>query len=151
LYGQHRLASGRSGEAMPAATEEEFLSAGAALADGAPIAFRAELWRPGVASADADEAVGGARTAELMRAAGFAGSWFLDGVLPADADASPTTRPAAEPRAATPAAAHKVSCLMVTRDRLALAKRAIRCFAAQTHPDCELVVLCDGDPRVRAG
>jgi len=38
---------------------------------------------------------------------------------------------------------------MVTRDRLALAKRAVMCFAAQTHQNRELVVLSDGEPRVR--
>ncbi|GGN76613.1 hypothetical protein GCM10010112_48930 [Actinoplanes lobatus] len=38
-----------------------------------------------------------------------------------------------------------VSCLMVTRDRPELADRAIRCFAAQRHPDRELVIVSQGD------
>jgi len=38
-----------------------------------------------------------------------------------------------------------VSCLMVTRERLALALRAIRCFQAQTYPRKELVIV-DDDP-----
>ena len=38
-----------------------------------------------------------------------------------------------------------VSCLMVTRDRVALARRAVRCLAAQTWPAVELVVVDDGD------
>lgn len=37
-----------------------------------------------------------------------------------------------------------VSCLMVTADRPAYARRAIACFQAQTHPNCELVVLDNG-------
>ena len=37
-----------------------------------------------------------------------------------------------------------VSCLMVTADRGALAARAVRCFARQTYPNRELVVLDDG-------
>ena len=37
-----------------------------------------------------------------------------------------------------------VSCLMVTRDRVALARRAVRCLAAQTWPAIELVVVDDG-------
>jgi mannosyltransferase OCH1-like enzyme len=55
-----------------------------------------------------------------------------------------------------------VSCLMVTRGRVALAARAIRCFLAQTYENRELVIVDDaeddalaahvaglGDPRVR--
>ncbi|MFZ4719318.1 MAG: glycosyltransferase family 2 protein [Ilumatobacteraceae bacterium] len=38
-----------------------------------------------------------------------------------------------------------VSCLMVTRDRVELARRAVDCFAAQTWPDKELVIVDDGD------
>jgi glycosyltransferase involved in cell wall biosynthesis len=154
LYGQHRLASGRAGAAMPAATEEEFASVGAALADGAPVCFRAGLWRAsrGAAADDRpDDAIGG-RTAELLRAASFAGSWFLDEVLTVAGEA-PAVRPAAEPKAsavpAGPGEELKVSCLMVTRDRPVLAKRAMRCFAEQTHRNRELVVLSEGGPRAR--
>jgi len=154
LYGQCRLVSGRTCEAMPAATEDEFLSAGAELAGGAPVAFRAGLWQAGrgATMAGANAAIGRARTADLMRAAGFAGTRFLDQVLTVAAETP--VRPAAEPKADAPsgrAAALKVSCLMVTRDRLVLAKRSIRCFAEQTHPNRELIVLSDGEPRVRGG
>src|SRR5690606_30534279 len=38
-----------------------------------------------------------------------------------------------------------VSCLMVTRDRPELARRAIACFLAQTWPHRELVIVDDGD------
>ena len=37
-----------------------------------------------------------------------------------------------------------ISCLMVTRNRAALARRAVRCFAAQNWPRAELVVVDDG-------
>lgn len=43
-----------------------------------------------------------------------------------------------------------VSCLMVTRDRRALAARAIGCFAAQRHQDRELVIVDDGDDDLRS-
>ena len=39
-----------------------------------------------------------------------------------------------------------VSCLMVTRERVALAQRAIQCFRKQTYPNRELIVV-DDDPR----
>ncbi|GAA3776665.1 hypothetical protein GCM10023083_11720 [Streptomyces phyllanthi] len=65
-------------------------------------------------------------------------------------------------RWASGAPAPTVSCLMVTKDRSATARRAIRCFRAQTYPNLELVVLEDGtsdtleqylreldDPRIR--
>lgn len=44
-----------------------------------------------------------------------------------------------------------VSCLMVTRNRPALADRAIGCFAAQTYPDRELVVVSQGGADYAAG
>lgn len=37
-----------------------------------------------------------------------------------------------------------VSCLMITRDRLALAARAIKCFADQHYPARELVIVSQG-------
>lgn len=39
----------------------------------------------------------------------------------------------------------RVSCLMVTRNRAALARRAVQCCAHQTWPDLELVVVDDGE------
>ncbi|MBU6315856.1 MAG: glycosyltransferase family 2 protein [Acidobacteria bacterium] len=38
-----------------------------------------------------------------------------------------------------------VSCLMVTRDRVELARRAVDCFVSQTWSDTELVIVDDGD------
>ncbi len=37
-----------------------------------------------------------------------------------------------------------VSCLMVTRNRAALARRAVRCFVEQSWPERELVIVDDG-------
>jgi hypothetical protein len=38
-----------------------------------------------------------------------------------------------------------VSCLMITRDRPALARRAVRCFREQTYASRELVIVDDGE------
>ena len=71
---------------------------------------------------------------------------FLDDVLTiAPAPATPA-RPA---RAAAAMNGPLVSGLLVTGDRVTMAKRAIRSFAAQTHANRELVVVTDGSPRVR--
>jgi glycosyltransferase involved in cell wall biosynthesis len=43
-----------------------------------------------------------------------------------------------------------ISCLMVTRDRVSLARRAIRSYADQTYPNRELVIVTDGTERYRA-
>jgi glycosyltransferase involved in cell wall biosynthesis len=159
LYGQHRLASGRLGDAMPAANEAEFVSAGTALTDGAPVCFRARLWNadrgPTTTDDPATRDTIERRTDRLLRAAGLIGTRFLDEVLTADADEALSAANAAGPQAslsqADPSKELRVSCLMVTRDRLVLAKRAIRCFAAQTYANRELVVVCDGEPRIRHG
>jgi glycosyltransferase involved in cell wall biosynthesis len=37
-----------------------------------------------------------------------------------------------------------ISCLMVTCERVELAKRAIRCYALQTYPNRELIIVTDG-------
>ncbi len=39
----------------------------------------------------------------------------------------------------------RISCLMVTRNRFALAQRAVRCFQGQSYPNRELVILDDGE------
>ena len=39
----------------------------------------------------------------------------------------------------------KISCLMVTANRLRIAKRAIQCFADQLYPNKELIIIDDGN------
>jgi glycosyltransferase involved in cell wall biosynthesis len=155
LYGQHRLASGRPGDAIPASSEAEFLLRGSSLAGRSPVFFRAKLWTVGHSRAEDEPAVGDAldrsRTDDLLRAATFQGTRFVDDVL--TTVEAPPIREAARPKASSSRGRRseplKVSCLMVTGNRLALAKRAVMGFAAQTHPNRELVVLSDGEPRVR--
>jgi glycosyltransferase involved in cell wall biosynthesis len=139
VYGQHRAAaSGRLGDAEPAPDEATFLTRGAALAGASPLAFRARLAASSAAPADS-----------IWRAAGFAATRFLDDVLTLDASATTRVEGGAPPpaRAHRAASAPVVSCLMITRDRLALAKRAMRCYAAQTWPERELVVVTAGSLR----
>lgn len=42
-----------------------------------------------------------------------------------------------------------VSCLMITSDRLLMAKRSVRCFAKQTYPRAELIIVSAGDRAYR--
>jgi glycosyltransferase involved in cell wall biosynthesis len=79
----------------------------------------------------------------------------VDDVVTHVAEARPRVQVAAARGHAEPggeaggAAQPLISCLMVTRDRLALARRAMRCFADQTYANRELVVVSDGGPRYR--
>jgi glycosyltransferase involved in cell wall biosynthesis len=136
LYGPRLLADGRTSAAEPAPSPAAFEERGAGLAAGSPPAVRVELWRR----------AGGVDDAALWRAAGFDGVRFADEPLTA-VIAPPAVRPVEPP---SPAAGKPplVSCLMVTRDRLPLARRAIRCFAEQTHPRRELVIVTQ-DARYR--
>nr|AKA59403.1 glycosyl transferase, group 2 family protein [uncultured bacterium AB_162] len=138
-YGRHRTPSGRIGDAEPAASEAVFGERGPALAGGSPIAVRA-----GLAQRVAQE--GDLRSA-LWRGAGLAVTRFLDDVLTVATGDPPAA--AAPVRTVRPGAGPLVSCLLVTGERVAMAKRAIRSFAEQTHPNRELVVVTDGPERVR--
>lgn len=125
VYGRHRDENGRIGAAEPAPDEATFAARGPALAGDSPLAFRA-----------------GMRRDALWETAGFAGARFLDEVLTVRTPAPPTP-------AAVTGSGPLISCLMVTRDRLRLAKSAITSFAVQTHPNRELVIVTDGEERYR--
>lgn len=84
------------------------------------------------------------------------------GTRPAPVTASPRAPrpPAARPSPRTPwlephgTPRHadglpRISCLMVTRGRLRLLKRAVHCYCSQTYANRELVIVCDADTRVR--
>jgi glycosyltransferase involved in cell wall biosynthesis len=163
LYGQHRLATGEMGDAEPAPDEATHDARGAALAGRSPVFFRARLLL-GIPAAAALHGLG----ESLVHAAGFSRSRFSDTVFtiaaePAGGKLHARTRAQRGPTAPTeagnadglPAALRglhglpKISCLMVTHDRLALARRAIRCYADQTYPKRELVIVTDGELRYR--
>lgn len=138
-YAQFRLAAGRFGHAEPAPSERAFLEGAAKLAGRSPVAFRARLLQQSPASAEPD-------WGDLFRAAGFARTRFSDALWTAESAEPLTVPPGA--RAQAPAVLRgkppSISCLMVTLDRLTLAKRAIRSFAMQGHEDRELLVVTDG-------
>ena len=139
VYGQHRTSSGRLGDAEPAPSDAAFQERGPALAGRSPIAFRAGLAQR---VAQEDELSGA-----LWGGASLAVTRFLDDVLTiAPAPAPTPVRPA---RAAAAMTGPLVSGLLVTGDRVTMAKRAIRSFAAQTHANRELVVVTGGSRRVR--
>ena len=168
LYGQHRLATGELGDAEPAPDATTHNERGAALASRSPVFFRARLLL-GVKDVPAAAAVHGL-SESLVRAAGFPRSCFSDtvftivgepgiagrklhagtkanGGLAGSVEAGnvhrlpPTRRQLHE--------LPKISCLMVTHGRLAMARRAIRCYADQTYLKRELVIVSDGEFRYR--
>ena len=165
LYGQHRLATGELGGAEPAPDVATYDERGAALASSSPVFFRARLVlrREDVAAAAAVQGPSGS----LIRPAGFSRSRFSDTVFTiVGGPSSPRRNLHASTRGAPVKSAEgrnvdrlssalrpdelpKISCLMVTHDRLSLARRAIRCFADQTYPERELVIVTDGDLRYR--
>jgi glycosyltransferase involved in cell wall biosynthesis len=159
LYGQYRTVVGSLGDAEPAADANDFLRRAASLTSQSLVAVRARFLREldpctELTSGTGSEGALGGNLRSLMNAVGFERARFVDQVLTsvcADGDIAalqvslPTTT-----SSATAAPLQKVSCLMVTHDRLALAKRAIRCYRAQTYPNRELVIVCDGSPRVRS-
>jgi glycosyltransferase involved in cell wall biosynthesis len=125
------LLYGNSGGGMPASGPAAFAKEGPKLAGGSALVFRASLLR------NAGE--GGTLAERLWRTAGWSQTRFIDEPIVADPGA------VVQPATARP----MISCLLVTRDRLALAKRSIRCFAEQTYPNRELVIVTDGAPEFR--
>ena len=168
LYGQHRMVTGELGDAEPAPDVATHNERGAALAGRSPVFFRARL---ALASEQAQAATAANGLNELlMRVADFQRTCFSDTVYTVLAESGKAKRksPASlrvEQGVATPAEDSnvyrlpptlrelhklpKISCLMVSHGRLALARRAIRCYADQIYPERELVIVSDGELRYR--
>ncbi|HEU4888595.1 MAG TPA: glycosyltransferase [Thermoanaerobaculia bacterium] len=130
-YGQFRTASGQLGDAEPAAGDEDFRVRGARLASHSVVACRARAWRESVD--------------DLWQQAGFHATRFLDDAITVHGAEQQRRVASVSVAPATP----KISCLMVTLDRLSLAKRAIQSYAAQSWQNRELVIVTDGAPRFR--
>ena len=135
-YGQFRRDDGALGDAEPPTGPADHAGRGPAMAGASPLLFRSEL-----AAGTAEHSP---LADSLWRAAGFEGTRFVDQVLTVAQRSQP---PRPSPPALTGAARPKVSCLMVTYDRLTLAKRAMRSFAEQTWTDRELVIVTAGSGR----
>ena len=153
-YGQHRLAAGGLGDAVPAPNDTAFSEQGASLASRSPLIFRAALLNRAKLDAPAPEL---SLFDALHRSAGFDQTRFLDEVLTQETESSLARVRVIDGEAArrlssaveVPAELPKISCLMVTRDRLALVKRSILSFAGQTYRNRELVIVTDGEERFR--
>jgi glycosyltransferase involved in cell wall biosynthesis len=130
LYGQFRLSDGQLGDAEPASSEDDFLRRGPALASEAPLFVRQSL----LTECGADRS-----DAALWAAAGFAHTRYLDDARIALVDPPRVRVPEVEVSSIP-----KISCLMITRDRFSLARRAVRSFADQTHAHKELVIVMHG-------
>jgi len=139
FYGQYRLSSGEFGDAVP---YPDALAFSAGSPKRSLVAFR---WRTG-AHACPDRRGACPPLETIWRTAGFAATRFSDSVLTIASDRLPRERAA---RIHIEEATPKISCLMVTRDRLSLVKRAIQSYADQTWPSRELLIVTDGTPRFR--
>ncbi|MEM9598061.1 MAG: glycosyltransferase [Acidobacteriota bacterium] len=142
VYGLFRDAAGRPAGVFPAKDAVAFLGAHLDLPPGCPFAFRASLWRE---PAELDPGPSSSRRAllvRLLRTAGFERTRFAEQPLTVEPPSDPAEP---SPSASTPQPAGPlISCLMVTHDRIRLARRAIDSFAAQTWPERELVIVTDG-------
>jgi glycosyltransferase involved in cell wall biosynthesis len=140
LHGAHRTRDAGPLPIQPPASEEAFRTAGAALGGADVLCFRASLAR----------AAGSTEARVLWDAAGFAATRSLDAPITLDIEFPRSVRFASREEmvagaSPAPAGLPSVSCLMITRDRLALARLAIGCFADQTLEQRELVVVSEGD------
>jgi len=143
-YGQVRSASGELGHAEPPASPRLLEMLQMDPTSGGPILVRASLL-----NALADDI---AEMASVLRAATYDCIRFSDEVVATQcASALPVEKPGAT-LPAVPAAVKlpKISCLMVTLDRLTLARQSIRSFAQQTYPNRELVIVTDGTAAFRS-
>ena len=145
-YGQYRSASGARGNAEPAPDAEAFRKLGSARAGRSTLVFRADLLA-GPLSSDLPVAEA------LWQRAGFERTRFSEAAATI-VDSVRTNPREPQPQPATAAVSvlpsyPKVSCLMLSRDRLLLADRAIRAFAAQSYPNRELVVVSQGTAAYR--
>jgi glycosyltransferase involved in cell wall biosynthesis len=135
-YGQFRTASGELGDAEPAPDDQPFLERAFSLSGESPLAFRARLLNPTASPMQSCD--------DLFRAAGFAKTRFSDAVWTIR-NAFATVEPIQQTAPAVlKAKLPLISCVMVTLDRLTLAKRAIHSFATQSYPERELVIVTDG-------
>ena len=142
-YAQYRLASGDIGHAEPAPSDVFFMERAAELAGASVISVRVRLLQQ--ASADQLEDYH-----SLFRAAGFKHTRFSDEVLTLQTmPCSLSPARCGELIGMTSDNVPMISCLMVTLDRLALAKHAIRSYAEQSYANRELVIVTDGDEPYR--
>lgn len=151
LYGQHRSSTGHWARAVPAASAQEFEIRQSELADCSIPFFRAGLCQE---HENIDHLNENFELDAVFNAAGYSGSRFVDKLITMagptvsqDKIAIAAKREHVIEQAATP----MISCLMVTRDRVSLVKRAINCFVSQTYPHRELVILSDGDIKAQSG
>lgn len=136
-HGQYRHSDGIIGDAAPAADHADHLLI-TSRKHPVAVAVKVRLIKSFVEDLTEESEV----AASLLKPAGFSGTRFVD---------EPITRKLATaiPLAAPPrhgAALPRISCLMVTYDRLGLAKRSMDCFARQTYPNRELVIVTNGIP-----
>ncbi len=146
-YGQYREPTGHMGKSEPAVNAQDFNSRYTELCQLSPIAFAADL----ILSYQSSSSQTDSLYSQLFQRAGFEGTRFIDSILTFPSEAPDVTAAKNRQVLVYPTTVHSqltslplISALMVTHDRLRLARRSIRSFAAQTYPNKELVIVSDG-------
>jgi glycosyltransferase involved in cell wall biosynthesis len=146
-FGQYKEDSGKLGTAEPPASARLLDALSYDIAEGSPLVVRAALLQRVGTQASVDRV-------HLIREAGYDHLQFLDDVCSVDCRKSyaRVLQSTALPQKRTTAGVKlpKISCMMVTLDRLQLAKHSILLFAQQSYPERELVIVTDGTAPFRA-
>jgi glycosyltransferase involved in cell wall biosynthesis len=142
-HGRARTADGGVDPSDLPASDADFSARCPDLARFAALAFRPPLLAAAQPATDAFDDV----VESLLRTSGFRGTRFCPSPLIGRPRGRCDELPRSSSAGSTPLP--RISCLMVTRDRVSLGRRALESFARQSWPNRELVIVTDGEPRFR--
>jgi len=145
-YGQFRTASGSLGTAEPPTSSDALTKLTTNIICSGPVLIRSSILKSLAESSEIN-------TTSLLRTAGYSQIRFSDEIwsIALEPLHPSTTKPVEKINTSHLHGIKlpKISCMMVTLDRLALVKHSILLFAQQTYPERELIIVTDGKPLFR--